>query len=56
MFGSIGRIIKFILGGHEDIYALDHAILNVAVPPEHMWMNMGYWKVSTLYFRYLRMD
>ncbi|KUL83737.1 hypothetical protein ZTR_08646 [Talaromyces verruculosus] len=44
MFGSIRRIIKFILGGHEDIYALDHAILNVAVPPEHMWMNMGYWK------------
>ncbi|GAM37175.1 hypothetical protein TCE0_022r06868 [Talaromyces pinophilus] len=44
MFDSVRRLFKSILGGHEDIYALDHAIINVAVPPEHMWMNMGYWK------------
>ncbi|QGA14743.1 hypothetical protein EYB26_002399 [Talaromyces marneffei] len=44
MFHSIRRALKSILGGHEDIYALDHAIINMTLPPEHMWMNMGYWK------------
>lgn len=37
-----------IIGIHDDLYGLDHAILNVTVPPENMWMNMGYWKVCTL--------
>lgn len=27
------------------LYGLDHAILNIALPPETMWMNMGYWEV-----------
>jgi hypothetical protein len=49
IFDSIRRTFKSIFGGHEDIYALDHAIINVAVPPEHMWMNMGYWKVRMIY-------
>ena len=25
---------------------LHHAILNIDVPPQTMWMNMGYWEVS----------
>jgi len=27
------------------IYNLDHARLNLDLPPQSMWMNMGYWKV-----------
>lgn len=27
------------------LYSLDHAILNIPLPPPSMWMNMGYWKV-----------
>ncbi|KAL4870707.1 hypothetical protein BDV12DRAFT_207413 [Aspergillus spectabilis] len=26
------------------LYALDHALLNIPLPPPSMWMNMGYWK------------
>ncbi|KAJ5355498.1 uncharacterized protein N7496_012710 [Penicillium cataractarum] len=26
------------------VYGLDHAVLNVRLPPETMWMNMGYWE------------
>ncbi|EED21677.1 conserved hypothetical protein [Talaromyces stipitatus ATCC 10500] len=44
MLDSIRRAFKSMVGGHEDIYALDHASTNVTLPPEHMWMNMGYWK------------
>ncbi|OKL57793.1 hypothetical protein UA08_07020 [Talaromyces atroroseus] len=33
----------------NNLYGLDHAILNVTVPPESMWMNMGYWKNTTLF-------
>ncbi|KAL4809109.1 hypothetical protein BDV18DRAFT_133969 [Aspergillus unguis] len=36
--------------GNEDedsIYALDHALLNIPLPPPTMWMNMGYWKNAT---------
>jgi len=32
--------------GGQDLYRLDHGILNVEVPPTSMWMNMGFWKVS----------
>jgi hypothetical protein len=31
--------------GRPTVYSLDHARLNVQLPPEKMWMNMGYWKV-----------
>ncbi|KAL4921144.1 hypothetical protein BDW62DRAFT_198163 [Aspergillus aurantiobrunneus] len=26
------------------VYALDHAVLNLPLPPPSMWMNLGYWK------------
>ncbi|GES62662.1 hypothetical protein ATEIFO6365_0005080300 [Aspergillus terreus] len=29
---------------NKSTYSLDHAILNLPVPPPSMWMNMGYWK------------
>ncbi|KAL4879746.1 hypothetical protein BJY04DRAFT_219834 [Aspergillus karnatakaensis] len=29
------------------LYALDHALLNIPLPPPSMWMNMGYWKDTT---------
>jgi hypothetical protein len=32
-------------GGQRSIYGLEHAKLNIEVPPRSMWMNMGYWKV-----------
>ncbi|KIW00528.1 uncharacterized protein PV09_07886 [Verruconis gallopava] len=28
----------------KTLYALDHAKLNVCLPPPSLWMNMGYWK------------
>jgi hypothetical protein len=28
------------------LYGLDHAVLNVQLPPQTMWMNMGYWEAS----------
>ena len=41
-----GRIVRSIAGVDEKkLYGLDHAILNIKVPPRCMWMNMGYWKV-----------
>ena len=41
-----GRIVRSIAGVDEKkLYGLDHAILNIEVPPRCMWMNMGYWKV-----------
>jgi hypothetical protein len=27
------------------LYGLDHAILNLEVPPKNLWLNMGYWEV-----------
>lgn len=42
----IDRLIRLFIGAKEEkLYGLDHAILNVEVPPRNMWMNMGYWKV-----------
>ena len=42
-----GKIVQSLAGVNENkLYGLDHAILNVEVPPQQMWMNMGYWKVS----------
>ncbi|EGD93524.1 hypothetical protein TESG_01069 [Trichophyton tonsurans CBS 112818] len=28
----------------DSLYGLDHAALNIQLPPTTMWMNMGYWK------------
>lgn len=44
-------LLKRIMVSKKDeddhaLYRLDHAILNVEVPPKTMWMNMGYWSVS----------
>lgn len=32
----------------DSLYGLDHAALNIQLPPTTMWMNMGYWKVGIL--------
>ncbi|KAL6231788.1 hypothetical protein BDW75DRAFT_243579 [Aspergillus navahoensis] len=29
------------------LYGLDHAVLNLPLPPPSMWMNLGYWKDTT---------
>lgn len=29
-----------------NVYGLDHAVLNIQLPQQSMWMNMGYWEVS----------
>ncbi|KAL2833293.1 hypothetical protein BDW59DRAFT_156795 [Aspergillus cavernicola] len=29
---------------NSSLYGLDHAILNIPIPPPSMWMNLGYWK------------
>ncbi|KAJ6094777.1 hypothetical protein N7467_002290 [Penicillium canescens] len=26
------------------LYGLDHAVLNIQLPPQSMWMNVGYWE------------
>jgi hypothetical protein len=31
-----------------NVYGLDHAVLNIQLPPQTMWMNMGYWEVNEL--------
>lgn len=35
----------------KDIYGLDHAVLNMQLPPRSMWMNVGYWEVSDAFTR-----
>jgi hypothetical protein len=32
-------------GSKKPLYRYDHSILNISVPPQSMWMNMGFWKV-----------
>ncbi|KAJ5812331.1 hypothetical protein N7474_008632 [Penicillium riverlandense] len=36
--------LRRILSPPRDVYGLDHAVLNVRLPPQTMWMNMGYWE------------
>ncbi|OQD77040.1 hypothetical protein PENDEC_c003G03196 [Penicillium decumbens] len=38
--------LKRVLGARNDVYGLDHAVLNMRLPPS-MWMNMGYWESTT---------
>ncbi|RMD42150.1 hypothetical protein DV735_g3014, partial [Chaetothyriales sp. CBS 134920] len=33
--------------GNNSIYGLDHGRLNLVVPPPTMWMNMGYWELTS---------
>ena len=30
-------------GRDGTLYGLEHALLNLEIPPKDMWMNMGYW-------------
>ncbi|KAJ5934735.1 hypothetical protein N7466_004282 [Penicillium verhagenii] len=30
-----------------ETYGLDHAVLNIQLPPQTMWMNMGYWESTS---------
>lgn len=40
--------IKASNNDKDGLYGLDHAILNAPAPvAETMWMNMGYWRVSS---------
>jgi hypothetical protein len=31
--------------GKRPLYRFDHSVLNIPLPPQSMWMNMGFWKV-----------
>lgn len=42
----LGYLKRALSGPRTDLYGLDHAVLNVQLPPQSMWMNMGYWEVS----------
>lgn len=45
VLGFIERIIQYVIGvDDKKLYALDHAILSMEMPPRSMWMNLGYWK------------
>jgi hypothetical protein len=45
------RVVKNQLNGKVNgrtkrpLYRSDHGILNISLPPQSMWMNMGFWKV-----------
>jgi hypothetical protein len=44
-------VVKYQLDGiakrraKRPLYRFDHSILNIPLPPQSMWMNMGFWKV-----------
>ncbi|KAJ6002808.1 hypothetical protein N7451_005355 [Penicillium sp. IBT 35674x] len=44
MLGFIQRIFK---KPRIETYGLDHAVLNIQLPPQTMWMNMGYWECQS---------
>lgn len=46
--GDNTRIETNYTAQDESLYGLDHAALNIQLPPTTMWMNMGYWKVDIL--------
>lgn len=48
MFGWIKRALSLSTARADGVYGLDHAMLNMQLPPQTMWMNMGYWEVSWL--------
>ncbi|KAJ5320403.1 hypothetical protein N7508_000686 [Penicillium antarcticum] len=41
-------MLEFLKRGFQKppakLYGLDHAVLNIQLPPQSMWMNMGYWE------------
>lgn len=44
-------VVPNLLKGHKSkrakksLYRFDHSRLNITLPPESLWMNMGFWKV-----------
>ncbi len=36
---------KMNKGPKRALYKTDHSILNIPLPLQSMWMNMGFWKV-----------
>lgn len=44
-FSLMYPIVVFFRGSDNNLYGLEHAILNIDIPPRSMWMNMGYWEV-----------
>ncbi|KAJ5813970.1 uncharacterized protein N7503_000720 [Penicillium pulvis] len=44
MLGFIQRTFK---KPRIETYGLDHAVLNIQLPPQTMWMNMGYWESTS---------
>jgi hypothetical protein len=50
----IKRVVENQLNGKADertkrrLYRADHSVLNIPLPPQSMWMNMGFWKVIRL--------
>jgi hypothetical protein len=45
LLGGFFRLFNYGPPPRRDIYGLEHALLNMRLPPETMWLNMGYWKV-----------
>jgi hypothetical protein len=53
--GFMAFLIKWVVENQNDgkvhravrrpLYRSDHSILNISLPPQSMWMNMGFWKV-----------
>jgi hypothetical protein len=49
LFGLLSTLLFALIAGRllrrpkRDVYDLDHWKLNVNVPFDSMWMNMGYW-------------
>ncbi|KAJ5949669.1 hypothetical protein N7454_001253 [Penicillium verhagenii] len=44
MPGLLNRLFK---KPRIETYGLDHAVLNIQLPPQTMWMNMGYWESTS---------
>jgi hypothetical protein len=50
------RVVRNHLNGKgnrrikKPLYRFDHSILNISLPPQSMWMNMGFWKVRYNHF------
>ncbi|KAJ5426737.1 hypothetical protein N7465_001807 [Penicillium sp. CMV-2018d] len=43
MLGFLKRALR---KPHTNVYGLDHAVLNIQLSQQSMWMNMGYWECT----------
>ncbi|KAJ5963461.1 uncharacterized protein N7479_003337 [Penicillium vulpinum] len=43
MLGFLKRALR---EPRTNVYGLDHAVLNIQLPQQSMWMNMGYWEYT----------